>query len=361
MIASTTSPSRQSAISSAITAAGSRTTFDDERRHALREDVGDGVDVARQPGDDPARLLLREVAEREPGQVVEEVAAQAEHDPLADPGEAADQERLRTQPATGDREVDERRRSSGSSRRRRTMPLSIAARTSSQPPVCAAALPAADEQQHGAHTRRALGVAGQSRLTPRRPRRRTAPRTRRPRASSSRGVPDSTIRPSTSTTARSASSTVESRCVATSTVRPASAGRRRVTSRRSVSVSTADSGSSRTTHARVRDERARERDALALAAGEVDAALADQRVVAVGQLVREGVDAGRLAGGEHVLPVRVLAAGRAGCRAAAPRTGSAAASRARRRAQLGERQRRAHRRRRRARGRRSGRRSAAAG
>ena len=45
------------------------------------------VDVARQPRDDPAGLLLREVAERERGEVVEEVAAQVEHDLLADAGE----------------------------------------------------------------------------------------------------------------------------------------------------------------------------------------------------------------------------------------------------------------------------------
>ena len=58
-------------------------------------------------------------------------------------------------------------------------------------------------------------------------------------------------------------------------------------------------------HARAREERARERDALALAAGEVDAALADQSVVALRQVVDEGRDAGRVARGEHLLPVRI--------------------------------------------------------
>ena len=53
----------------------------DEGRHPLREDVGDRVDVARETRDDPARLLLREVAEREAGEVVEEVPPQADHDP----------------------------------------------------------------------------------------------------------------------------------------------------------------------------------------------------------------------------------------------------------------------------------------
>ena len=77
--------------------------------------------------------------------------------------------------------------------------------------------------------------------------------------------------------------------------------------------------------ARARDERARERDALALAAREVDAALADQRVVAVGQLGGELRDAGRLAGGDDLVPRRVRAARRSGCRAAGSRRGSAAA------------------------------------
>ena len=103
----------------------------------------DGVDVARQARDDPARLLLREVAERQPGQMVEEVAAQAEHDPLADAGEPADQQRLQHPARGGDDEVDRRRRPSGSAGRAATMPLSIAFRTSSQPPVWQAALPAA--------------------------------------------------------------------------------------------------------------------------------------------------------------------------------------------------------------------------
>ena len=64
-----------------------RERVDDERRQALVEHVGDRVDVARQPRDDPAGLLLREVAERERGEVVEEVAAQVEHDLLADAGQ----------------------------------------------------------------------------------------------------------------------------------------------------------------------------------------------------------------------------------------------------------------------------------
>ena len=58
--------------------------------------------------------------------------------------------------------------------------------------------------------------------------------------------------------------------------------------------------------ARAGDERARECDALALATGEIDAALADQSVVALGEVRPERVDARRLAGREHLVPVRVL-------------------------------------------------------
>ena len=76
-----------------------------------------------------------------------------------------------------------------------------------------------------------------------------------------------------------------------------------------MSVSTAESGSSSTTTRAPRDERACQRDPLALTAREVDAALADQRVVAVRQARPERVDAGRLARREHLVPVGVLAAG----------------------------------------------------
>ena len=56
-------------------------------------------------------------------------------------------------------------------------------------------------------------------------------------------------------------------------------------------------------------ERARERGALALAAGEVDAALADERVVALGERRPEAVDTGRSRGRERLVPVLVVAAG----------------------------------------------------
>ena len=65
----------------------------DERRQSLREDVRDRVDVRREPRDDPAGALLGEVAERQRGQVLEEMLAQREHDRLADAREAADHRR----------------------------------------------------------------------------------------------------------------------------------------------------------------------------------------------------------------------------------------------------------------------------
>ena len=114
----------------------------DERRHPLREHVGDRVDVARQPGDDPAGLLLREVAEGEPGQMVEEVAAQADRDLLAETGEAADQPGLQDPAGRRDAEVD-RDDDREVVRVSALMPLSIALRTRSQPPVWHAAFPAA--------------------------------------------------------------------------------------------------------------------------------------------------------------------------------------------------------------------------
>ena len=64
-----------------------RQRVDDERRQPLVQDVGERVDVARQPGDDPAGLLLREVPERQRREVLEEIATQVEHHALTDAGE----------------------------------------------------------------------------------------------------------------------------------------------------------------------------------------------------------------------------------------------------------------------------------
>ena len=61
-----------------------RHRVDDECRQPLIEHVGERVDVARQPGDDPARLLLGEVAEGERREMLEQIPAEVEHDLLAD-------------------------------------------------------------------------------------------------------------------------------------------------------------------------------------------------------------------------------------------------------------------------------------
>jgi hypothetical protein len=73
----------------------------------LREHIGERIDVGRQARDDPARFLLREVAERERGQVVEEILAQPEHHVLADARETADERRLHDPREPVDREIDE--------------------------------------------------------------------------------------------------------------------------------------------------------------------------------------------------------------------------------------------------------------
>ena len=78
----------------------------DEGRQALVEHVGERVDVARQPGDDPARLLLREVPERERREVLEEVAPEVEHHPLADAGEHEPRRRPEDPRDDADRDVD---------------------------------------------------------------------------------------------------------------------------------------------------------------------------------------------------------------------------------------------------------------
>src|SRR5207253_11187615 len=73
----------------------------------LREDIRDGVDVARQPRDDPARLLLREVPERQTREVIEQVLAEAEHHPLSEPGEPADEHGLEQPAARRYEQIDD--------------------------------------------------------------------------------------------------------------------------------------------------------------------------------------------------------------------------------------------------------------
>ena len=80
---------------------------DDERCEPLGEDVREGVHVRGDPGDDPAGLLLREVLQRQRGQVVEEILAEPEHDVLADAGEPADESRLQDPGERVDDEIDD--------------------------------------------------------------------------------------------------------------------------------------------------------------------------------------------------------------------------------------------------------------
>ena len=84
-----------------------RQRVDDERRQALGEDVRERVDVRGDPGDDPAGLLLREVLQRQSGQVVEEVFAQSEHHVLADSREPAYERRLEDPGEGIDDEIDD--------------------------------------------------------------------------------------------------------------------------------------------------------------------------------------------------------------------------------------------------------------
>jgi hypothetical protein len=82
---------------------------------------------------------------------------------------------------------------------------------------------------------------------------------------------------------RSAPSTVDSRCAITNVVRPRmSRSSASCTSASTLAVQRAR-GLVEDQHARVLEQRAGDRDALPLAAGERHAALADQRVVAVGE------------------------------------------------------------------------------
>ena len=196
------------------------------------------------------------------------------------------------------------------------MPSSIAARTSSQPPDCAAALPVATRDQ--ARRRAARGATDSGRdgrgrcgayptltSSPNRPAK-ASPSTGadrlggRPRR---RGRPPA---PPPGRRARAWRAAVRRRA----RCGPRAAGRRRATRSCSVCVSTAESGSSRTITRASANERAGERDPLPLAAGEVDAPLADQRVVAVGQV---GDEVGHPCGDAHrldLVPGRVGPAGR---------------------------------------------------
>ena len=139
-ITSATSPSRQSRMKRPTDRREQRQRVDDERRQPLREDVGERVDVRGEARDDPAGLLLREVAQRQLRQVVEEVFAAGRARRLwPTRGEAADERRLQHPGDRVDREVDAGR---PASRRRLScarMPSSIASCTSRSAATGAAA------------------------------------------------------------------------------------------------------------------------------------------------------------------------------------------------------------------------------
>ena len=196
----------------------------DERRHPLGKDVADGVDVARQAGDDPARLLLREVPERQAGEVVEQIAAQAEHHALADAGEPADEDRLQDPADRGYSQVD---RDDDRQVMRIARANAVVDGVADEEPAArlAGGIPHRDEDHQRRAQLQALEIPRQAShaasSSPKSAAKGPFART------SSAGRPASTISPSTRTTARSAISTVDRRCVATSTVLPSSAGRSR--------------------------------------------------------------------------------------------------------------------------------------
>ena len=189
------------------------------------------------------------------------------------------------------------------------MPLSIALRTSSQPPVCAAALPVATRTSANATQLHPFEIEPE----PFHAATTSSPKSSRERAARAQQVArrarldddavDEHDRAVGELDGREALRRDEHRLAFERRPQPLDEPplRERV-----------DRGERIVEHddARAGDERARERDALALAAGEIDAALADQRVVAVRQLLRERVDAGGLAGREHLVPVGVLPARR---------------------------------------------------
>ena len=111
--------------------------------------------------------------------------------------------------------------------------------------------------------------------------------------------------PSDSTRMRSQSITLESRCAKMSVVRPRIRRSSALWITASFSASTADSASSKHQDRRIAQDGARDRDALALAARQLDTALADHRVVAVGQGRDEIVDVGGRRGGADVVVARV--------------------------------------------------------
>ena len=276
---------RQSRMASAIIAPVSVRTLPTSVERPLREHVGERVDVVRDARDDPARALLREVAQRERREVPEEVLAQAQDDQLTELREAEDQERA-DEPRHGvDADVDgdieiearrvvgpdavvdrvaheqpaadlHRRGERGGEREHRDAPALIADVDRQ------AGEPDAAPTRHGLHPRRGARTC-----------RRPCSRRARRRVLDDHAVLE------------------HDRAVGQRDRRQALAREQHGASRERGPQPAHDlllvlgvDGRERVVeheHARARDERPGERHALALAAREVDAALADQRVVAI--------------------------------------------------------------------------------
>ena len=278
----------------------------------------------------PARPALVE-ADRHPLQVAEDLQAQVLQRALADPADEVGLQRTSRPTRSAPRPGTRRRSTSSVPVSPGTMPSSIACLASGGGRQRRRR---ADEQRQRTSRRRASGRARSSTSSPRSLRPRPlVPRSRR-RMSSSRGrepigvaaltgpppparpacasgrpgraapsrrsrgtarrpssssscVPCATTAPCSSTTISSASAIVESRWAMTNVVRPA------ITSRSARLISLLGRGVHRggrvveDQDARVGQQRARDREALALAAAERQPALADARVVAVGQPLDE--------------------------------------------------------------------------
>ena len=141
-------------------------------------------------------------------------------------------------------------------------------------------------------------------------------------SSSSSCVPCAAMRPPSITITRSASAIVERRCAITKRRAPFHHLAQRALDLALGGGVDARGGVVEHQHARVGDDRAGDRDALALAARQGQAALADQRVVAVGQALDELVYLRALRRQSRPRRTSPPGARRRCCRARSPRTGS---------------------------------------
>ena len=150
-------------------------------------------------------------------------------------------------------------------------------------------------------------------------------RSGRPCAAARRAGRTSTIAPFSITRMRSACMMVESRCAITSVVRPLQSSAIASCTWRSDSESSAGGRLVEQDDRRILDQRARDLDALALPAGELQAVLADRRVVALRERHDEVVRMRGLRGGDDLGLGRVRACRSGCCRAPSRGTGARSA------------------------------------